>query len=561
MVQPNFVKSFLKIFQYHSTVQWFFLTWVAIFLTACQQLPVKPHSLKSQLLTQQSQQLQPKLSKKTDLIQQISQTAPPTDKNLSGYYPIITSRDAFASRSMLTDLAKHSIDIQYYIWHNDEAGQLMLKQLYDMANRGVKVRLLLDDLNTDSKIDQLLLAFASHPNIAVRYINPKIIRSLTPANFAVAMPRYHRRMHNKSMTFDKQLSIIGGRNIGNEYLRSDTKNEFSDLDVLLAGKVVDSINDSFEQYWNSPISYDIENLVLPYEVNNKTNKIHMINTEQRFFDSLDKIKKNEQWFHSQDFYQAPTLTVGGHHQALNEVLHQKKLDFRWAKIDFFADNVQKLLKKDNKSERLVEQLRESIGTPKHDFTVVSSYFVPTNRGIKELNQLVADGVNVTILTNSFDSTDVPTVHVGYSEARLPLLKAGVKLYELKSSAGADLRIKKPRLSRNEISTSLHTKAFAVDDRLAFIGSYNVDPRSANINTELGVVIYDPALAKAMHKMFDDNILNISYKLMLSDKNRIVWQTLDEDRPIVLNKANEPRLSLVNSTWIRIFSVLPIQWLL
>ena len=134
----------------------------------------------------------------------------------------------------------------------------MLKQLYDMANRGVKVRLLLDDLNTDSKIDQLLLAFASHPNIAVRYINPKIIRSLTTANFAVAMPRYHRRMHNKSMTFDKQLSIIGGRNIGNEYLRSDTKNEFSDLDVLLAGKVVDSINDSFEQYWNSPISYDIE---------------------------------------------------------------------------------------------------------------------------------------------------------------------------------------------------------------------------------------------------------------------------------------------------------------
>lgn len=525
-----------------------FFAFVSIFLTACTSLSVPPHLHKSQAISEQSLILQEKLKDNQDLLKKISNNTPKNPANLSGYYPIITSFDAFHSRSVLTDLAKHSIDVQYYIWHNDEAGQVMLKQLYNAANRGVKVRLLLDDLNTSPSLDQQLLAFSQHPNIAVRLINPKRIRSLTPANFAVAMPRYHRRMHNKSMTFDKQLSIIGGRNIGNEYLRSDTKAEFSDLDVLLAGKVVGAVNDSFEQYWHSDLSYDVENLVKPLSNNLKRSP------EQVFLQSLDKIQQDLTWL---EVSQNPPNPIA---KNLNTVLKKGLLKLRWTTIDFFVDDVKKLSKNDNKSDRLVSQLREAIGTPKQDFTVISSYFVPTNRGIKELNQLVENGVKVTILTNSFKSNDVPIVHAGYREARFPMLKGGVHLYELKNTVDADLRRKKSTLGRPDVSTSLHTKAFAVDDRLAFIGSYNVDPRSANINTELGVVIYDKQLAKALHQMFDHRILNISYRLALQD-NGLIWQTIEEPNPALILRQEEPDLSLINDIWIKIFSVLPIQWLL
>lgn len=512
----------------------------SIFLTACQSLNLPPHLSKSQRLSQQSLQLQKKLTNNQDLLKKISKN-PTKNRDLSGYYPIITSFDAFSSRSILTNLSQHSIDIQYYIWHNDEVGQIMLKQLYEAANRGVKVRLLLDDLNTNPTLDQLLLAFSQHPNIAVRLINPKNVRQLTSVNFATAMPRYHRRMHNKSMTFDKQLSIIGGRNIGNEYLRSDTQNEFSDLDVLLSGKVVNAINDSFEQYWQSDLAFDIE-VLLNIHTNNQPNN-------DDFLSHLDKIK-------TQNF--ATFFPANTSH--LDNILYKHGLNFRWAKIDFVVDDVKKLSKSDDISKRLITQLREAIGTPKQDFSIISSYFVPTNLGVKQLKQLVNDGVSVKVLTNSFNSTDVPIVHAGYHEARLPMLKAGVDLYELKPSVNADLRQKKSTLRKQKVSTSLHTKAFAVDDKLAFIGSYNIDPRSANINTELGAIIYDKQLARGIHQTFDANILNVSYHLVLLNE-QVVWQTLENPNPMIISVNREPNLFFVNEVWIRLFSILPIQWLL
>ncbi|WP_394261677.1 phospholipase D family protein [Moraxella boevrei] len=583
-----FVQSLIKRGLFLSIPMLILIGWLLVVLTGCQTLPKQPH-LTASPLVKKEQNLANSPTKlpfnSQSLVKKISNTHP-NNPQLSGYYPIITSRDALASRSLLTSYAQHSIDIQYYIWNNDEVGQLMMKELYDVAKRGVKVRLLLDDLNTDSQLDQQLLAFSAHPNVSVRLINPKIIRSMRPINFVLGVPRYHRRMHNKSMTFDQQLSIIGGRNIGNEYLRSDTSNEFSDLDVLLAGQVVERISDNFDSYWQSDASYDIEILVFPYDMINKTNQIPQDQTaEQRFLASLDKIyqpKRAKSWLTSAQFYQLPNLNSqnNSYNQlaertikqpvGIDKLLTKGTLPLRWKKIDFFADKVTKLAKKDDKSSRLVAQLRKAIGTPSEKLTIISSYFVPTNKGVAELNQLVKNGVKVTVLTNSFDSTDVPTVHAGYSGVRLPMLRAGVRLYELKSSADADLRIKKPSLRRNEISTSLHTKAFAVDERLVFIGSYNVDPRSANINTELGVLIYDDELAKGIHAVFDDELLNVAYRLGFTVDNQLVWQTLDKDGVItsqtgqpdtVITKSNEPRLSMANRLWVRVFSLLPIQWLL
>lgn len=526
-------------------------------LTACQMLPNNPRITTTPTVSTQLPGAQ-KFSEKSRiqgqyLISRISASKNPSPSKFSGYYPLIDSSDAFASRSILTEMAQQTIDIQYYIWHNDAAGQLMLKDLYQAANRGVKIRLLLDDLNTNPELDQQLLAFAAHPNIQVRLINPKVVRGFTPANFVVALPRYQRRMHNKSMTFDRQLSIIGGRNIGDEYLRKDSIAEFADLDVLLAGKVVNQINDSFEDYWDSPLSYDIERLVSASK-NPDRNK-----SDEPFLATLTAIAPINSQSHLHKSSQLYRVQNGA---IVDKQLYNKKIPFRWQPMQFLADDVKKLLNQDDKDSRLVSKLRARIGTPKQQLTIVSSYFVPTDLGVLQLSKLMENGVKINIFTNSYESTDVPIVHSGYNVARVPMLKAGIALYELKSSADADFRRKKRSLYRSKYSTSLHTKAFAVDDKYTFIGSYNVDPRSANINTELGVLIEDKDLAKSFHNTFDNAMLNVSYRVRLNDNGQLIWQTHDDKtnkKLITLDK--EPHMTFVNRLWLKIFSALPFKRLL
>ncbi|WP_278931212.1 phospholipase D family protein [Moraxella osloensis] len=525
-------------------------------LTACQMLPNNPHITATPTVSKLPSAQ--KFSEKSRiqgqyLISRISASKNPSPSKFSGYYPLIDSSDAFASRSILTEMAQQTIDIQYYIWHNDAAGQLMLKDLYQAANRGVKIRLLLDDLNTNPELDQQLLAFAAHPNIQVRLINPKVVRGFTPANFVIALPRYQRRMHNKSMTFDRQLSIIGGRNIGDEYLRKDSTAEFADLDVLLAGKVVNQINESFEDYWDSPLSYDIERLVRPSK-NPDRNK-----SDEPFLGTLTAIAPINSQSH---LYKSSQLYRVQNGAIVDKQLYNKKIPFRWQPMQFLADDVKKLLNQDDKDSRLVSKLRARIGTPKQQLTIVSSYFVPTDLGVLQLSKLMENGVKINIFTNSYESTDVPIVHSGYNVARVPMLKAGIGLYELKSSADADFRRKKRSLYRSKYSTSLHTKAFAVDDKYTFIGSYNVDPRSANINTELGVLIEDKALAKSFHNTFDNSMLNVSYRVNLDDNGQLMWQTHDDKtnkKLITLDK--EPHMTFVNGLWLKIFSALPFKRLL
>lgn len=573
-------------------------------LSACQHLPSNPHLIKSELLSQELHTLKPTLTiPDNTLLRAISHDAS-SHLDESGYFPIITGADAFATRSILTNQASHSIDVQYYIWHDDEVGQLMLKDLYNAANRGVKVRLLLDDLNTKSHLDQQLLSFAQHPNVAVRLINPKRFRKFSPLNYVTELPRFGRRMHNKSMTFDEQLSIIGGRNIGDEYLRSDHKNQFADLDVLLAGKVVKAINNSFEQYWNSPLAYDISVLVKPSK------------TTSPFLGTLDKITANST--HTKLLSNASLYKEAIANSTINTDILAHRIPFRWTMIEFLSDDPKKLQNRAPAQSYLVYKLRETMGEPKQAFTLISSYFVPDTQGVAELVTLANKGVKVKILTNSFSATDVGIVHSGYSETRMPLLKAGIELYELKTSARIAYpqtafpltktltqkkevlkgkwfsKIDKHRsnhsfpkrtsnkqpkpikpqkrslLSPTKITTSLHTKAFAVDDNKVFIGSYNVDPRSANLNTELGVVIYDSELAHQFHTAVGKNLLAQAYQVTLAADNTLKWQTLplsnDQDNPNshlidLKTESQEPQMSLVNRIWVKVFSFLPIKWLL
>ena len=483
-------------------------------------------------------------SNSTDLVAAISEQNE-IHPDLSGYHPIVTGANAFASRSILTNMATRNIDAQYYIWHNDQAGQLMLKDLWDAAERGVIVRLLLDDFNNSAKFDQHLLRFASHPNIAVRIINPLMYRKFQTLNFVTGLPRINRRMHNKSMIFDKQITIIGGRNIGDEYLSNDKNSQFADLDVLLIGKVVADIDNSFASYWSAPISFDIQTLAT-LDKGETTD----------FLEGLDKLRSDEK---NDSRSSLEVYKTAIEDSSIDTDLINKRVPFRWTNMQFLSDDVGKLTKTVPADTNLVHQLRTLLGSPSKRLTIISSYFVPTKDGVNTLVALAESGIEINILTNSFDATDVTAVHSGYSQWRPNLLRAGVKIYELKSTASEEKRENKLWKARSQSSTSLHAKAFAVDDYQVFIGSYNVDPRSANINTEMGVIINDDELAKQLHDALSDDLLTQAYEVKLLENGNLQWHTIEDGKKVVYD--SEPLVDISDHVWLTIMSWLPIDWLL
>ncbi|MGO2019027.1 phospholipase D family protein [Psychrobacter sp. FME61] len=529
-------------------------------LVGCQSLPKQPHLPESLALSArinalyQQENSQPLEENKTSITNNINLGEAVSAQNdihpeLSGYHPIVTGANAFASRSILTDMATRSIDAQYYIWHNDQAGQLLLRDLWKAAERGVIVRLLLDDFNNDAIFDQHLLRFSSHPNIAVRIINPLMHRKFQTLNYVTGLPRINRRMHNKSMTFDKQITIIGGRNIGNEYLSNDQNSQFADLDVLLIGKVVADIDNSFASYWSSPLSFDIETLVT-------TNH----NETSDFVAALDKLgQDNNDNDNDNDNNDLMIYKTAIEESTIDNDLINKRVPFRWTDMQFLSDDVGKLTKSVPTDTNLVHQLRTLLGRPTKQLTIISSYFVPTKDGVNTLVKLAESGIDIKILTNSFDATDVTAVHSGYSQWRPNLLRAGVKIYELKSTAAAEKRENKLWKARSQSSTSLHAKTFAVDDHQVFIGSYNVDPRSANINTEMGVIINDDELAKQLHAALSDDLLSQAYEVKLLDNGKLQWQTMENNKKVVYD--SEPRVDVSDHVWLTIMSWLPIDWLL
>lgn len=480
----------------------------------------------------------------TDLVATISEQNK-IHPDLSGYHPIVTGANAFASRSILTDMATRNIDAQYYIWHDDQAGQLLLKDLWEAAERGVIVRLLIDDFNSSAALDQQLLRFSSHPNTAVRIVNPLMHRKFQALNFVTGLPRINRRMHNKSMTFDKQITIIGGRNIGNEYLSNDQNSQFADLDVLLIGKVVADIDNSFGSYWSAPISYDIETLVTLDE-----------DGPTDFIEGLDQLGTNEKSDNQSSLSVYKSAIADS---SIDTDLLNKRIPFRWTDMQFLSDDVGKLTTSVPADTNLVQQLRTLLGRPDKELTIISSYFVPTKDGVDTLVELADSGINIKILTNSFDATDVTAVHSGYSQWRPKLLKSGIKIYELKSTASEEDRENKLWKARSQSSTSLHAKTFAIDDHQVFIGSYNVDPRSANINTEMGVIINDDELARQLHEALSDDLLSQAYEVKLTDDNHLQWHTMENGEKKVYEA--EPRVDLSDHIWLTIMSWLPIDWLL
>ncbi|WBU43292.1 phospholipase D family protein [Marinobacter alkaliphilus] len=457
---------------------------------------------------------------------------------LSGIHPLADARDAFVARILLAEAAETTLDVQYYIWHSDITGTLLLESLLAAADRGVRVRLLLDD-NGIRGLDETLSALADHPNIHIRLFNPFVVRSPKWLGYITDFSRLHRRMHNKSFTADNQATIIGGRNIGDEYFGATDGLLFSDLDVLAAGPVVNEVSTDFDKYWNSRFSYPVHTL-LP-----------AVTT-----DAAEILRQLRQ---RQDAASARQYLNALENSGLLEQVVTGNLSLLWAPTRMISDPPNKIADKAPEKAMLRHQLRKAIGEPERSLTLISPYFVPTAEGLEYFQELARQGVRVRILTNSLEATDVVAVHSGYARYRKPLIKAGVELFEMRKLGSEPTEPHESAGPFGSSGSSLHAKTFVVDYNDIFIGSFNFDPRSMNLNTELGFIIESEELAATMEDVISSLLPSSSYRVRLDSRNRLYWVEQNSGGKTIHSK--EPHTSASRRAGAFLMSLLPLEPLL
>ncbi len=453
----------------------------------------------------------------------------------SGVLPLATGHEALASRLLLTAQAERSLDVQYYIWHDDVSGRLLLRALADAARRGVRVRLLLDD-NGVSGMDATLAALNTQDDFEVRLFNPSRVRRLKLAGFVFDFFRMNRRMHNKAFIVDGAAAIIGGRNVGDEYFSIGEQNYFLDLDVLAAGTVVPETAANFDRYWNSQSAYPID-AVAP-------------SADRRLPDWLTEggTSPEAEWLK-----RMPELeeSVAGR-------LNSGDITLEWTDVRLFSDPPSKGLGRAKPGELMISQLGSALGPVRKRLDVISAYFVPGKGGMDYFKSIRNSGTAVTILTNALKSTDVAMVHAGYSKYRRRLLKAGIALYELKPRPG--LPDGASELSATGSSgSSLHAKTLSVDGQRVFVGSFNFDPRSVHLNCEMGFLIESASMARRIHEAFTRDLAHSAYRVELQNGELRWIETGPDGTTTALD--TEPGASLTDRIMVTVFGWLPIEWLL
>jgi len=456
----------------------------------------------------------------------------------SGIHPIQNPHDAFAARMLLAEAAERTLDIQYYIWRKDMTGTLLLEALHAAADRGVRVRLLLDD-NSTTGLDDELAALDSHPNLEVRLFNPFAVRHPKWLGYLTDFSRANRRMHNKSFTADNRATIVGGRNIGDEYFGATEGVLFADLDVLCVGPVVNQVSCDFDRYWASESSYPVGTVLPPVD--------------------RDRLEQLAATVSRVESYPAASAFVNAMKESdfVRDLL-EGRLTLEWADTRMVSDDPAKGLGKARAEGLMTCQLERIIGVPAHDVALVSPYFVPTAAGAAAFREMAEHGVHIRILTNSLDATDVAAVHAGYAKRRKGLLNAGITLYEMRRLLPGTGRAKGTGPFGSS-GSSLHAKTFAVDGERVFVGSFNFDPRSANLNTELGFIIDSPELARQIQEAFDDAIPAAAYEVRLSREGRLYWLDRQGETPIRYDR--EPYTGFWKRVVVFLLSRLPIEWLL
>lgn len=459
----------------------------------------------------------------------------------SGFRPLSSGVDALLARVVLAEAAERSLDAQYYIWHDDLTGRIFADALLRAADRGVRVRVLLDDVGAAAS-DAVLLSLDSHPNIEIRLFNPVASRTFRGLSMLGDFSRVNRRMHNKAFVADNQAAILGGRNIGDEYFEASSEVAFGDLDVLTVGPVVAEVSTAFDQFWNAPSSYPITTLL---GRDNDSDDLSALRAELAAY-----IEANRD---------SPYVTRAGSRLAREAA--SGRYAYYWGKATLLYDDPSKISRAPDATEGHLLPQFSGIGVqPRQELLIVSPYFVPGEAGVAWLRALVANGVRVTVLTNSLAATDVSAVHSGYQRYREALLEGGVVLYELKPGAvpleKADQKTKAFGSSR----ASLHAKTYVFDRSAVFIGSLNLDPRSVRLNTEIGVVCESAPMAEDIAGALEKNLDSIAWRLeRVADESgsaHIEWVEASADGERRYD--SDPEVSAMRRLSVWFLGLLPIE---
>ena len=510
---------------------------IAITVAGCSTLP--KHKIES--IPETALQVDTAQTTLAQIIHPLQEQHP----DLTGYLVLFEPLEALATRLSLIDKAEKRLDLQYYIWDNDKVGSLALHALIRAADRGVKIRLLIDDNNAKST-EGIFLALAQHPNIEVKLFNPYRFRKYRALDMILDLKRINRRMHNKSFIADHQVALIGGRNMTNQYYNVSDNYQFSDVDVMLVGTAVKDISHSFDEYWSHEYAYKVQEVV-----NQSAHHLSYESLKRQLDEHYERVTVQNY------------LDLTSNSQAIDSLM-SRDIQLDWVKAEVVKDSPDKIKSKAKKKEHLNFQLIQHLEQPEKKVDLISAYFVPEKKGAKMLTDLAKDGVKVRVLTNSFKANDVAVVHAFYGKYRQNLLEYGVQLYEFLPALNKndldknteDLA-KKAKVSIKGLSrSSLHAKLMALDEKQVFIGSFNFDPRSAYLNTEIGVLLNSPPLAQAVHTTMDENLSKYAYKLVLDANKKITWQRQTPQGPVIYTK--EPRMKWWQRAGIKMLSWLPIE---
>ncbi len=405
----------------------------------------------------------------------------------SGFYPLEHNFDAFSARLALIDSAKVSLDLQYFIFAQDETSNMVVQHLLRAAQRGVRVRLLVDDLLTGDR-DMIFASLAQHPNIEIKLFNPTHFRKfLRWVQLAFNVDTLGRRMHNKLLIADNSAVILGGRNIENIYFAADNERIFLDNDVLAIGPLAAEASNSFETYWDSPISLYIADVI----------------EDEPLYDFvlLEKELKKITLSYSDGEFMQDVLS-----RDFAKQISQGELPLIYANADLYYDIPTKITTSEEQTDtHLSEHLDPIIRATQKSLIIVNPYFIPNDVMMAEIRVLRQRGVKISVLTNSLATNDAIAVYAAYSKYQKELIALGVELYELNPKAYKKVYESQGYRHNKIPRSSLHAKSMIVDDNIFIIGSVNLDPRSIKLNTEVAAVIYSKEMARFQKDLFHEMI--------------------------------------------------------
>jgi cardiolipin synthase C len=466
------------------------------------------------------------------------------EPTLSSVRLVESNAVAFAYRADTAAAAERTIDVQYYIWHEDLTGRLLAAELLRAAERGVRIRVLIDDLDARDKHESLAVSDL-HPNVEVRLFNPFYSRSGIlgwASEWILRASRLNHRMHNKAWIADNRIAIIGGRNIGDEYFGASPHSNFADLDVALAGPVVAAVSSQFDDYWNSTSAVPISR----FDVR-----------KPKVADLQKLIEQASQY--RDDVADTPYVRALRDVQNRTRLLAEAPAALLLKHVELLVDDPGKVIAEKGagvEGSRVLAGLERAIEGAEKEALIISPYFVPGKQGAERLLRDVASGLRIAVLTNSLAATDVAAVHAGYARVRRMLAKGGVELYEMKRKAAGET-------GRSQLSVtgssgaSLHSKAVVIDGRWVYIGSMNLDPRSTVLNTEMGVLVDSAELAGQLRRQWDlITSPELSYRVVLEPDGELVWYDRAGGRE--RRSQHEPDASTMRRLGVTLLRMVPID---